>query len=287
MHAEPPEVPGAGGGDEDTESPLRPPVEEIGDWLARLYGMVDLEKSDVAAGLVLASVLQAQQRRSLAATRLRQHGVQLDHRQEVRLLGECVHDGNGNDTEPQSGHQRGTIFEQTVDIVREERERQQRMETAEDADAAENGRAHETCLRIGTKKALHEHEAWKRAHKADSPFHRWLHAISQGSEVIITPTAYAARLAPTVDYNQLAELYCDANDRVDVELLQQAMVWANYALASYGTSAYVTNKVWFHGRSSIWTSWKLRIAAITKLMQLHHIPEPIKSRLMKDEKYLR
>lgn len=53
------------------------PIEEISTYLARMYGSIDLEKSDIVVGLALTSVMQSHHRRDIIADRLIKQHVQL------------------------------------------------------------------------------------------------------------------------------------------------------------------------------------------------------------------
>lgn len=53
------------------------PLQELASSFVRYFGSIDLEKTDVAAGFVLAGVLQVQQRKALVVRRLEARGVRL------------------------------------------------------------------------------------------------------------------------------------------------------------------------------------------------------------------
>jgi len=242
------------------------PLHEISAWLARLYGAIDLEKSDVLAGIVLASVMQAQQRRALAAARLERASVQLSEKGLRALAGRGVappHRARGSapgeqpgGNEPVQGEQRGTMFEQTVafleEACNEERSAAAAAALGGDIEAGRSFSSAGPCdvhpVPPGSAQCA-QRAAGQEVHPAahgggvaidvDSPFFKWLHAVANGADVMITPTKWDVLLAPGLGREERAALYTDVGPPVDPGLLSEALRWAVHAAAAYGGQSFI------------------------------------------------
>lgn len=201
---------GGGGGPVAGSRSVMKADEEIGKFLARVYGTVDMEKSDFALGLVLASVLQAHQRRRLMVERMIDKGIVPSPK--IKTLAE--------EGDSIALARRGSTRPDVVVI-----------------------RIHPDAMADGHGPSEDESEGGAHSSEVDdspgSAFQEWLRAVNEGSKVIIAPVSMEAAVAPSMRMSERSALYTEPCSPVDGQMLNEAREWAVYAAATYGRTAFI------------------------------------------------
>lgn len=249
------------------------PAEIIGGILARLYGGIDLEKSDIVAGFTLASVMQAQRRRAHAVARLRRSRVSLTpwgakilqegifsctllenkehmcpYNRTAQILEEAertrTHPADGTDNQSRdlgssttlsSTSAAGGTTTRTADGVNDT------------ADGLHNNNDVIINIPLDEEKSLSD---WAIKYP-DSPFRRWVRAVSDGSGMLLTPPRWIAdTIVETQDVSphDVMEITTGVGGAVDIEVLKDARHWLVYAAAAYGAQTFVADEQHFHNR---------------------------------------
>ena len=279
-------------------------AEIIGGVFARLYGAIDLEKSDVVAGLTLASVMQAQRRRALSVAKFRRRKLALapwamdvlregifsctlpeneecmcPFNRTAQILEEAekthnvVHGAttttshgtavNGTTNQDADQLSDGSTFSRTDSIL--SRSREAAAANGGGASNFGNGEApiavslpkenstrinsrngdDDVIINIPDEKSLSD---WA-INNPESPFRRWVRAVSDGSGVLLTPPRWIAdAVAETENITpyDIFEIATGVMGKVDGDVLKEARHWLMYASAAYGTSTFVADEQRFH-----------------------------------------
>ncbi|KAL4422930.1 hypothetical protein ABPG75_009127 [Micractinium tetrahymenae] len=209
-----------------------PPIKELSRFLARSFGRVDVEKTDVLAGMYLAAAMLSQQRRAAALGMLRAAGVLHGPRVEAEQL--WAADGNASSHSSRTARAAGSrpAAAGSTNGVHGWTAHRQHPEQARQVGGNAATRAAEP--------ARHPPDIAIPVGESDEAFWVWLRGICQPPSFLLEPPARAALAAPHLSPQQLAAACCGcACKPVPRDVLKEAEHWAWHALAAYGQQSLV------------------------------------------------
>ncbi|KAL4451203.1 hypothetical protein ABPG77_009275 [Micractinium sp. CCAP 211/92] len=215
---------------EENTAQRAPPIQELSRFMARSFGAIDVEKTDVLAGMYLAAAMLSQQR--LAA------GLSLMHAAGV-LRGRRVHAEQAEPADTASAASQCLPEDQTAAGM----PAGAGMATGAQHMQAEGrhpgqGRPSANGLGANGKSGEHAGQPTEVAIPIgdnEEAFWVWLRGICQRPKFLLEPPARAALAAPNLSPQQLAAACCGRDtEAVPRRVLEEAEHWAWHALAAYG-----------------------------------------------------
>lgn len=260
-------------------------MEELAGLFSRFFGTVDLEKSDILAGLVLVGLLQGYQRRHKIEDALQRRDAmrrQMNAPASQNSVGSLHAAETCESQTPLEQCWKST--QHFVDVYRD-------LYALPDVPSEGSEPRQKNILGEDVSNCCKTHLPGRDLPDpltdTEGPFRQWVTSILQGPSPYITPSHWAAALAPGVS---TCALVGGDPRRAKGEEVAEAAHWARYAIAAYGGSAYIwttTRAAWCCSGSY----WRNRVCLAVKTRPRRSVLKaalpPVREKLTHDAKSLR